>query len=143
MKRKGLFIPVFLIFVLFACKDKNPIVGTWKLNQVNLDKAISVFEDEQKEFAKIMMQEAFENVKGKLKMTFKENHSYQIETPLMNGEKKKESGTWKLSKNHKKLILITPEGEEQHQILRLTDNLLLIEMSQDGFGAMEMTFIPE
>ena len=144
MKR---FLPVvqFLCFavILSACGKKEKLIGTWILKDVNIEKAISSFEGEQKEFARKMMQATFSSVKGKMKMTFFDTKHYTIETPLMNGDIAKDEGKWKLVAASKKLRLFTKDGIENHLILKLSEEHLKLEMEQAGFGRMEMTFEKE
>lgn len=144
MTFKKLVLSISILFIIASCSTKNALLGTWKLSKVNIEKAISPFEGEQKNFAKVIMTEAFKNVKGKMKLSFSENGKFQMETPLMDNEIKKEKGTWKLSKDKKKLFINTNDsGKEMHRILKLTDNKLVLEMAQSGFGPMEMTFTKE
>ncbi|MCE3295854.1 MAG: Lipocalin-like domain [Crocinitomicaceae bacterium] len=133
-----------LLFVLGACTNKSALVGSWKLEEIDIEKAISIFDKEQKNFARMMMEEAFKNVKGKMKISFVEDGKYKIETPLINGDMKSESGTWKLSLNGKKLTLKPKTSDKEvHRILKLTSGELVMEMNQPGFGKMEMTFLKD
>ena len=79
-----------------------------------------------------------------MKINFGEDGKYKIETPLINGEVKSESGSWKLSLNGKKLTLHPKTSDKEvHRILKLDGTELVMEMNQAGFGNMEMTFVKE
>jgi hypothetical protein len=141
--KKVLFIFSLSLLVL-SCSSKNKLLGTWKLSNVDIEKAIKVFPEDQQEFARGMMNQAFKNVKGKMKITFEEGGVYQMQTPLLDGEIKVEKGKWSLSKDSKKLFLTNPDsGKEMHRVLKFTDKNLNLEMAQSGFGSMEMDFVKE
>lgn len=141
MNKIALLSVFSILFVLAACTKQSALVGKWKLEEIDIEKAIEIFDKDQRDFARMMMTEAFKNVKGKMNITFEENGRYKIETPLINGETQSESGTWKLSLNGKKLTLHPKTSDkEMHRILELTDKKLVMEMNQAGFGEMEMTF---
>ena len=130
------------LFVLAACGRNSPIVGDWKLSEIDIEKAIEVFDEQQKDFARAMMTEAFDNVKGRLTISFESDGKYKIETPLINGDVKSESGKWRLSLNHKKLTLMPKSSDKEvHRVLHLSEDKLVMEMNQAGFGEMEMTFV--
>lgn len=134
---------LFLLLIFVSCSKQEAIVGVWRLEKMNIDKAIAGFKGEQKEFARFMISKTFELVKGKMKMTFNEDKKFTIETPLINGQTEKQSGEWKISANRKKLTIKSNGETEVHQILRLTESELRLEMEQAGLGKMEMTFVKE
>lgn len=141
MKTIRFYLFFAALFLLAACGRKSPIVGDWKLADIDIEKAIEVFDDQQKDFARTMMTEAFQNVKGRLTISFDSDGKYKIETPLINGDVKSESGKWRLSVNHKKITLKPKTSDKEvHRVLHLSDDKLIMEMNQAGFGDMEMTF---
>lgn len=144
MNRAFLCSLLSILLILSACGDKSALVGEWKLSEIDIEKAIEIFDDEQKDFARTQMTEAFENVKGRMTLSFEGDGSYTIATPLINGEMKSEGGRWRLSLNKKKLILRPKTSDrEVHRILKLTDSELVMEMNQAGYGEMGMTFTRE
>jgi hypothetical protein len=144
MNRTFLCSLLAILLILSACGNKNALIGEWKLSEIDIEKAIEIFDDEQKDFARSEMTQAFENVKGKMTLSFEEDGSYSIATPLINGEMTSESGRWRLSLSGKKLILRPKTSDkETHRILKLTDTELIMEMNQAGYGEMGMTFIKD
>jgi hypothetical protein len=141
MKLLNLLFVGLVVLTFVSCGESNPIVGNWKLDGVNVEKAIASFPEDQKEFARKMMSSAFDQVKGKMKLSFEKDGKFKVESPAQDGKINTENGTWSLSADKKKLTTKVSGKEETISILEMTDARLVLGMSADGQGEMEMTFV--
>lgn len=141
MKFLNLILVAFVLTLTVSCGEKNPILGEWKLDGVNIEKAIKNVPDETKEFARSIMTSAFDQVKGKMKLNFTEDGKYKLESPLMDGRLNIDNGTYTVSKDKKQLITLVKGRTEKITIVENTEARLVLGMSFPGFGIMEMTFI--
>jgi outer membrane lipoprotein-sorting protein len=141
MKFLNLLFVAFVTLTLVSCGERNPIVGNWKLDGVNVEKAIANFPDDQKDFARKMMSSAFDQVKGKMKLSFEKDGKFKVESPAQDGKVNTENGSWSLSADKKKLTTKVSGKEETISIIEMTDSRLVLGMSADGQGEMEMTFV--
>ncbi len=141
MKILNLLFVGLVALTIVSCGESNPMVGKWKLDGVNVDKAIASFPEDQKEFARKMMSSAFEQVKGKMKLTFEKDGKFVVESPAQDGKINTENGTWTLSADKKKLSTTVSGKKETISVIENTDARLVLGMSAQGQGEMEMTFI--
>jgi hypothetical protein len=138
------FIGVCALFlIVFACTNEHPIVGNWKLDGVDIEKAIATIPDEQKDFARKMMSSAFDQVKGKMKLEFKKDGKFKIETPVQDGKINSQNGQWDLSKDNSKLTTTVEGKKETIGVVELSETKLVLSMTAPGQGEMQMTFIPK
>jgi phosphopentomutase len=140
MKLINAFVLGFALTLIAACGGNNPLVGKWKLDGVNIDKAVQSFPAEQREFAKTMMKSAFEQVKGKMILTFEKEGKFMVESPGEGGKKNVENGKWTLSSDKKKLTTDVGGRKETISVIENTDKRLVLGMAAQG-QEMEMTFV--
>jgi phosphopentomutase len=141
MKLLNFLFVGLVALTISSCGEKNLIEGEWKLDGINVEKAIASFPDEQKAFAKEMMTNAFESIKGKMKLSFLKEGKFAVETPDQEGKAKKQSGTWTISEDKKKLTTDVDGKKETISIIEMTETKLVLGMAADGNGEMEMTFV--
>ncbi len=143
-----LIISTFSLFsftdvpVSFSNHDlPRDLIGIWKLKSIDVEQAVRLFKGDQKDFARKMINQAYDKYKGKLTLTFEEDGTYIISTPLINGQIQTEIGEWRINDNKSKLyIKIQNQDEENIRVLKLTNKILVIEVNNDGVGVMNMIY---
>lgn len=141
MKLLNFIFMGLIISFLFSCSSKPSIVGEWKLDDMNIEKAIQDIPTNQKQMARDLMKTLFVKMKGEMKAVFEENGQFRIESPAPSGVVNIESGEWELTDDHKKLITIVDEKRETMEIIELSDKRLIFSMNISGSGDVEVTFI--
>ena len=141
MKFYRLFSVFLLVLFLYSCNGGNEIIGNWKLDGVNVEKAVASVPDDNKDFARKMINSAFEQLKGKLKLTFAKDGKFKISTPDQEGKINIQNGTWSLSKDAKKLTTIVDEKNETIGVVEITSNRLVLSMPSPGQSELHMTFV--
>lgn len=140
MKRVHLFCYSLALVVLLSCGSKNPIIGEWTLSNMNVEKAITNIPKDQKEMARNLMNLIFQGLKGNMKMVFEKNGNYRIESPGKTKNSKIKTGKWSLSED-KKILYTEVDGEKDKiNVVKLTDDILIIDWVFSGQEEVELTF---
>lgn len=143
---KFYLFPLVLLFTILSCSSSkdNDLIGVWKLKSIDVEQAIRLFKGDQKDFARKMINQAYDKYKDKLTLSFEEDGTYTIATPLINGKVQTEIGKWRINSDKTKLFIqIQNQEEETIRVLKLSKNKLVIEVNNDGVGVMNMIYSKE
>ncbi|MBI2259541.1 MAG: lipocalin family protein [Flavobacteriia bacterium] len=136
-----LLIFSLVLLILTACSS-NHLIGKWKLDNIDIEKAIADFPENQKDNMRMMLKTSLNNMKNKFFIEFNDNGKYSIEAADENGVLQKKSGTWELSSDKKKLKTVTEGKEETVEVVEITANKLTLNMSSPSQSSFEMSFVP-
>ncbi|TNE55643.1 MAG: DUF5004 domain-containing protein [Bacteroidetes bacterium] len=140
MKKYSLLLLLPLLIFASSCSNKNKLIGAWKLEEMNIEKALINVPDNQKAMAMGLMEKLLERLKGKMIIHFNEDQSFVVETPGKDGESKQDKGTWKISKDQKEITTVVDGKQDKLHVRSLSQNRLVIGMDLTGTGEVDISF---
>jgi hypothetical protein len=132
MKKLGLLGLGMLFIALssFMAVKKETIIGTWKVNKVDLSQMLANLPDEDKPMMEMFLPVLEESFKT-IEMTFAKTGEHSISN-AMSGELSEEKGTWSLSADGQTLTTLVHGAESVYIIESATDKNLVLVFELEG-----------
>ena len=123
--------------VLVSCGG-NPVVGKWKLDDINQEKALKKLPKADREMAIKFKDMMLEANKGKIKLNVEEKGKLTIESPNQDGTTNSQKGKWTLS-DDKKAFTTDVKGEKQSfKVIEVSDKKFVLQADGED---VEMIFV--
>lgn len=132
MKNLGLFSLAMVFFALssFIVVKKETIIGSWRVEKVDLSAMIMNLPDEDKPMMEKFLP-LFEESFKTIEMTFEKTGNHTISNSIV-GAAEEDKGTWSLSEDGQTIITMVNGAESVYTIESATDKTLVIVFELEG-----------
>lgn len=132
MKNLGLFSLAMVFFALssFIVVKKETIIGSWRVEKVDLSAMIMNLPDEDKPMMEKFLP-LFEESFKTIEMTFEKTGNHTISNSIV-GAAEEDKGTWSLSEDGQTITTMVNGAESVYTIESATDKTLVIVFELEG-----------